>query len=106
MRPSELLLTNKHMDTPIIVLNPIHQPAQRVLLHPVNLKVPEGLSIPATDNGETVSASEVLHQKLLLDRPLAAFFPHGFNPGIVHPAMQHVEVGRCACAEMLLDAGD
>src|SRR4051812_38521473 len=59
MRTTELLLANKQMNTPIIVINPVQQPAQRILLHPIDLEIPKWLPVPASNNREFMPARQI-----------------------------------------------
>lgn len=102
---AEFLLAHEQVNTPVIVVHAIQQSSQRVFLHPVNLEVAEGLAVPASDDGEAVSARQILQEKLLLYRTLAAHLPHRFDSRVIHPAVQRVEVRWHVLEEVLLDAG-
>lgn len=89
MWASEFLLSNEHVDSPVIIVDfPSQMPPQFVFFHPVDLKIPKRATVPAPEDREAVATGKVLAQKLFLLGQWTCFAPSGIHAGIVHPLMQ------------------
>lgn len=104
MRSPVLLLPDKQMNPAIIITQTAQQRPQSVFLGPVDLKVPEGLPVPASEDREAVTRGEVVAQESLLMLDGACFAPCGVDAGVVHPFVEDFEVRWAICGLGLLHA--
>lgn len=104
VRSPILLLPNKQMNPAIIVTQTAQQRPQPVFLGPVDLKISEGLPVPASEDREAVARGEVVTQEFLLVLDGACFAPCGVDAGVVHPFVEDFEVCWAVCGLGLLHA--
>lgn len=92
VRSPIFLLPNKQMNTPIIVTQTAQQRSQAIFLRPIDLEVPEGLPVPASEDREAVARGEVVAQEFLLVLDGACLTPCGIDAGVIHPIVEDFEV--------------
>lgn len=94
VRAAVLLLAYEQVDPAVVVFGAAEQLPESVFLDPVDLEVAEWLPVPAADDREAVFVAEVGAQELRLVLRWPRLAPGGVDPGVVHPPVYDVQVGR------------
>ena len=99
MLSSKILFSNQCMKTaiPLLVLPPGDIPAQSILFNPIDLKVPERLSIPKAYHRKGMFTVQCSLEEGFLVFPGTSLTPEGIYPGIVHPVVEEIRVAWLNC---------